>query len=190
MCAVVWACCINSFLCVTSPVATDILVVESWSPDYAMQGAVDEFRKGGYKLVITPGSMPPPTWFQPRYPTIAAFAAANLEVMGIQSNHIVSVPGERIIKNRTFASAMAVRDWLSANQPSARAINVYSVGPHARRTRLLYEKAFDGKIKVGILSHRDLSYTSSCWWASMGAVRSIFGETIAYAYVRFFFWHA
>jgi hypothetical protein len=183
-----WALSVNSFLCVNQPVAAEVLVVESWLSDDAMQGAVEEFKRGGYKLVLNPGSMPPPAWARPRYPTIAAFAAASLAALGIESNSIVPVPGEKIKKDRTFASAVAVKDWLDAHQPSVRAINIYSMSAHARRTRLLYRRALGDQIKVGIFSYPDRSYNPERWWANMEGTREVVGEWLAYVYARICFW--
>jgi hypothetical protein len=184
----VWAFSVNSFLCTSHPLAAEVLVVESWLPDDVMQGAVAEYKRGEYKVVLSPGSMPPPTWARRRYPTIAAFAAANLAVLGIDSNSIVSIPGEKILRDRTYASAVAVNDWLKVNLPSVRAINVYSMGAHARRTRLLYQKVFGDKVEVGIFSHRDRSYNPKWWWANLEGTREVVGEWLAYLYARFLFW--
>src|SRR5207248_6770179 len=43
------------FLAVTERVPADTLVVEGWIPPFAIRAAVDEFRSGSYKQVITTG---------------------------------------------------------------------------------------------------------------------------------------
>ena len=50
--------CIHSlhpFLALSARIDGDIMVVEGWLPDYALQKAVDDFQHGSYKLLVTTG---------------------------------------------------------------------------------------------------------------------------------------
>ncbi|WP_293367015.1 hypothetical protein [Microcoleus sp. CAWBG50] len=44
---------IHPFLAVNAPIKADILVVEGWLPDYAVESAIAEFNKGGYRKLVT-----------------------------------------------------------------------------------------------------------------------------------------
>ena len=68
-----------------------------------------------------------------------------------------------------------------------RTLNVATEGPHARRTWLLYEKAFGGDAKIGIIAMQTGAYDPQHWWRYSAGVREVLGETIAYIYARFFF---
>ena len=46
---------IHGFLAGEKPVRGEILVVEGWIPDYAIPGAISEFEKNGYELMIAVG---------------------------------------------------------------------------------------------------------------------------------------
>src|SRR5687767_14686582 len=46
---------IHSFLAVNQPVQAEILIVEGWVADYAINVTVEEFRVGRYKRVLTTG---------------------------------------------------------------------------------------------------------------------------------------
>ena len=39
------------FLAVNDPLPGDILVIEGWSSDYVIEGAVEDFRKSQYKRI-------------------------------------------------------------------------------------------------------------------------------------------
>jgi hypothetical protein len=67
-------------------------------------------------------------------------------------------------------------------------VDIVSIGPHARRSRLLYQKALGDKVKVGVIAIEDKRFDPDHWWQSSVGVRSVMGETIAYLYARFFFW--
>jgi hypothetical protein len=70
---------------------------------------------------------------------------------------------------------------------SVRGINVLTEEAHARRTRLLFQKAFGDEVKVGIISVPSPDYDSKHWWRYSEGVREVIGEGIAYIYARFLF---
>ena len=66
-------------------------------------------------------------------------------------------------------------------------IDVATVALHARRSRLLYQKAFGSQTEVGIIALDDLTYDPAHWWRYSEGVRETIGESIAYVYARLFF---
>ena len=178
---------VDSFLSVNRPVAAEVLVVESWLPDYAYRGAVEEFQRGKYKYVITTGFTLAEPWLESRYKSAAEFAAANLAAMGVQTNAIIVLPAVAETRDRTYLSALPLRPWLETRNPPLNAVNVYTLGAHARRTRLLFEKALGKTVKVGIFAHPDQYYDASRWWLSSYGFRKVIDEGIAYLYARLLF---
>jgi hypothetical protein len=85
-------------------------------------------------------------------------------------------------------AARAVRAWLESSHPAVRAVNLYSMGPHSRRSRLLYQKAFGSRVKVGLIAHPDNSYDPKRWWASSNGFHAVLSEGIAYLYARILFY--
>ena len=71
--------------------------------------------------------------------------------------------------------------------PVVRAVNLYSFGAHARRSRLLYQKALGRKIQVGVIAYPDYHYDPARWWAEGEGFRDVVGEGIAYLYARLLF---
>ena len=175
----------DSFLSVNRPVAADVLVVESWLPDYSCRGAVEEFQRGGYKYILTTGFILAEPWLESKYKSAAEFAAANLAAMGVQTNAIIVLPAQGETRDRTYLSAVPVGHWLEMRNLNA--INIYTLGTHARRTRLLFEKALGRNMKVGIFAHPDKYYDARRWWVSSYGFRKVMDETIAYLYARLLF---
>jgi len=178
---------LNSFLSVIAPVPAEVLVVESWSPDYVLQRAMSEFRRGGYRRLITSGSGLPENWKSSIYRTSAELSAATLAAMGLETNLIVAVSPPKAARDRTYTAALAVRAWLESTNMGVRAVNLYSLGPHSRRSRLLYQKALGSRVKVGVIASPDNSYDPKRWWATSNGVTDVLAEGIAYLYARILF---
>jgi uncharacterized SAM-binding protein YcdF (DUF218 family) len=176
----------GAFLSVTSPVPADVLVVEGWLPDYALEAAVSEFNTNKYRLLITSGGPLPKGDYLSEYKTYAGVAAATIRKMGLESEAVVAVPAPWTRKSRTYASAIAVKNWAASNA-QIKAINVVTMSLHARRTRLAFEKVFGDSVTVGIISVPNPDYDATHWWRSGEGVREVLGEGIAYIYARFFF---
>jgi len=66
-------------------------------------------------------------------------------------------------------------------------INVLTEGAHARRTRLLYQKAFGRNVTVGIIAVSNPDYDPKQWWRYSDGVREDIGESTPYIYAKFFF---
>ena len=56
------------------------------------------------------------------------------------------VPSHVNGRERTYSSAIALRDWFREHKTLVSSINVLTEGAHALRTRLLYQKAFDQNV--------------------------------------------
>jgi hypothetical protein len=176
------------FLAVDHAVRADILVVEGWLPDYALEKAREEFRKRNYRIIITTGGPIEVGFYISKHKSYAALTAATLKRLGFNEESIAVVPTPRVTKDRTYASALALKNWLLESGLSSKAFNIYSFGPHARRSRLLFKKAFGNRIEIGVLKTDSHEYDPQYWWKTSSGVRSVVYEFIAYCYARFFFY--
>ncbi len=179
---------IHPFLAVTEPVTGGLLVVEGWAPDYALKSAIEEFRAHHYeKLYVTGG---PLQWGAPlsEYKTYAQGGAAILVKMGLSSNEVQAVPAPGVQQDRTYAAAVALRQFLRQHGIAAAKVHVLTEGLHARRSRLLFQKALGKKVQVGVTSIPVPDYDPRHWWRSSAGVRGVIGETLAYLYARLFFY--
>jgi DUF218 domain len=175
------------FLAVNAPVTAQVLVVEGWVNDYALEAAVQEFHRGGYsKMYVTGGPLERGEPLS-EYKTYAALGAAVAIHFGVPPTLVQAVPAPNVRRDRTYASALALRDWLELHGQMPDGLNLVTLGPHARRSRLLYEKAFGDACRIGVISIEDEGYDPHRWWAYSQGVRTVVSETVAYLYTRFFF---
>ncbi|MEG4021530.1 YdcF family protein [Microcoleus sp. S13C4] len=181
---------IHPFLAVNAPIKADILVVEGWLPDYAIESAIAEFKKGEYSQLITTGIPLSKGYYLAEYKNYAELTAATFIVLGFDKNKLVAVPAANVLKHRTAASAIALRDWFSTSGLKVNSINLYSFGPHARRSWLVFKEVLNPEIKVGIIAAETEDYNPQEWWKSSEGFRTVIGEIIAYIYARFVDWKA
>lgn len=178
---------VHGFLAVEAPLPGGILVVDGWSSDYRFEGAVAEFRRNHYEMVcITGGPIEVGSPFR-KEKTYAEFGKALLAEMGLPANVLHAVIAQKSKKDRTYASGMALRNWLLQRGMSGVRVNIVGNGAHSRRTLLLFEKALKGVATTGITSIDEDSYDPARWWATSEGFRVTTGELIAYIYARFFF---
>jgi len=182
----------HPFLATSDPRGGELLVVEGWLPDDALAIALREFRMGGYRLLVTMGGPVPLGYHYSGEKTYAALAATTLGLLGMDAARLVVVPAASATRDRTYMAAVALKAWLDSssamtgNEP-VRTITVCSLGPHARRTRLLYERALGRSVAIGIIPLPDARYDAAAWWRTSDGVRIVTGEFIAYLYARFLF---
>ncbi len=179
---------IHPFFAVNSPVKADTLVVEGWLPDYAIESAIAEFKQGKYRQLITTGLPLSKGYYLAEYKNYAELTAATCIALGFDRDRLIAVPAENVIKYRTAASAIALRDWLATSSLKVDAINLYSFGAHARRSWLIFKEVLHPEIKVGVIAAETQDYNPQEWWKSSEGFRTVTGEIIAYLYVRFVSW--
>ncbi len=175
---------VYSFLAINDPVANGALVVEGWLPDYALQEAITEFKKGHHSRVFVTGGPLDSGAPLSEYKTFAELGAATLVRLGLDTNAVQAVPAPKVRLDRTYTSAVALKNWLVVNGIEETNFNIISLGPHSRRSRLLFAKALGGDYKVGIIAIENQDYDAKRWWTSSAGVRTMTDEIIAYAYTR------
>jgi hypothetical protein len=180
---------IHSFLAVTHRVNASVLVVEGWIQQYALRAGADEFNKGPYNRIFTTGGpVNGSGGYVNDYQTSASVAEEALKGLGIPSTVIQMVPSHVIGRDRTYSSAITLRDWFRDHDMTIDRINILTAECHARRTQFLYQKAFGRNVKVGIIAAANPDYDPRYWWRYSDGVREVIGESIAYIYARLFFY--
>jgi uncharacterized SAM-binding protein YcdF (DUF218 family) len=66
-------------------------------------------------------------------------------------------------------------------------INIVTEDLHARRTRLLFQKAFGKDVQVGIIAVPNVDYPANHWWHYSEGVMDVVNELAAYLYARLLF---
>jgi hypothetical protein len=191
---------IYPFLAPTQSVQGKGLVVDQMLPNYALKKVRDRFQNGNYQLLVTSGGELPamPAVICKliktcrdghlfRYKTWAQLAAHTLTAQGVPVEKIIAASPPRVQKDRTYAAALEVEKQLTEKGLFPASIDVVSLGPHSRRTWMMYQRIFSPGIQVGIYSIKPHKYNPERWWSSSAGVRATIGETIAYLYARFIF---
>jgi hypothetical protein len=178
---------IHPFLAITERENTPYLVIEGWIPNYALQEGIAEFKSKPYQMIFTVGSDPLTGKYIEPGDSIAIEAAARLKWMGMDPDMVQAVPANIKYRNRTFQSAVALRKWIEEKHLPVTSFNLVTLGPHARRSRMLFEKAFEGQATVGIISVENREYDPKRWWKYSEGVKEVIGEGIGYFYARFIF---
>jgi uncharacterized SAM-binding protein YcdF (DUF218 family) len=177
------------FLAETHRVNTNLLVVEGWIHDYAIREAVEEFRRGSYHQILTTGGpVEGSGGYVNDYQTEASVGAELLIKQGMPRESVKMVPSRVMDRDRTYGSAVALRNWFRGHNLAACNLNVLTEDVHARRSRLLFQRAFGNEAKVGIIAIPNPDYDSRHWWRYSAAVKDISSETIGYLYAKLFFY--
>jgi DUF218 domain len=175
---------VHPFLAVTQRLPCEVLVVDGWTPTYTVKQAVAEFRQGGFQraLVVRGVYDSPDPYLSGRH---GGDYIANLLVEeGVPREAVQTVFSPVARRDRTYHTALAARDWLSTAGVGLTGITIATPGPHARRSRLLYRRAFGPTIKVGVISLDDRAYDADHWWRSSEGVKEVVSEGAAYLFVR------
>jgi uncharacterized protein (DUF1684 family) len=183
----VWLGTVSGWLSLNEPVPAKTLVVEGWIEDYALKNAIDFYRKNHYKHLIVTG-LPITQWSNyATFENTAEGAAAVMKGYGFYDTIYRAVIPRTVTINRTYNTALATRLLFKKHPEFGKTFNIYSVGVHARRSHLLFERAFGKQYRIGILSDTDKTFDPSHWWRTSKGFRNVSNEFVAYVYVWAFF---
>ncbi len=175
------------FLAITNRTHSESLVVEGWISNYGLNRTVAVFKNGGYqKVFVLGGPALDESGFQNQQ-TYADRAAAQLNRLGITRDRVQAIPCRTQRMDRTYNAALTLKEWFQDHKIPVSRVDVVTLGPHARRSRLVFQKAFGDEVKVGVISIQDPNYDPLHWWRSSEGVRAVTGEGIAYLYARLLF---
>ena len=179
---------VHSFLATTHRVDANFLVVEGWVHDYVIQAAAREFATGSYQRVFATGG---PNTGSGGYTwdadTSASVGAGQLRAAGVPPASVQMVPSHVIGRDRTYYSAISLRDWFRERNMDVGSFNIVAESTHSRRTWLLFQEAFGDKVKVGVIAVQNPDYDPKRWWRSSDGFRDVVSEAIAYFYAKLFF---
>ena len=177
---------LQPFLAYTHPIdEAELLIVEGWIGDDGIIGAMAEFERKPYQLLITTGSNLSHGQYLSQYKDFAHLTEATLITLGFNPQKIKALPTPLTKRNRTLTAALEVKRWLVQNL-NFKTVNVYSQDVHSRRSWLLYSQVLEPEIQVGVIAHPPLDYDSQTWWTSSEGFKEVVTEVLAYIYAKFF----
>ena len=177
-----------SYLAANDPITTrdgrgaSTLIVEGWLDEDGLDAAIAVIGRGRYERVIASGG-PIDGWREGRsWPTYAERAADYLRRHGVASIPVVAVAAPESAQDRTFLSAVVVREWLRRQGGRIDAVDLFSGGVHARRSRLVFRMAFGSEVDVGVFAAAPRRYTLERWWTTSDGVKAVLDEAISLAW--------
>jgi len=175
------------FLAPQAPPHKGVMVVEGWMHDFALDEAITMYKLGDYDKIVCTGVPIETGNYLVQFKSFSEMTAARLRKLGIPENEIVVTTAELQKKDRTYLSAVALREAIMAYNIEGTDFHLVTTGPHGRRSRLLFQKALGDKYNIGITCLEDTGYESKHWYAYSMGVRKVIGESIAYLYAKFIF---
>jgi hypothetical protein len=176
---------VHDRLAISDPVHANVLVVESWMwESAAMQEAAEEFKRGSYGVVVAVGLFPRNQESGPMVENCAMLAAEQLRKLGVDQHAIKVLVVPNIDRHRTYASALAVKRWLADTKTDAVGINVFTLGVHARKSLVLFKRAFGESVPVGVISGTEDRYDPRRWWFSARGIATVLRKTVGYLYAK------
>jgi len=166
------------------------LVVEGWMAPGDLRQAAAVARAGRYERVLTTGAPTPSLSDAGGWESVAARAAAFLSAQGLDRAAVIAVPAPLTPQDRTYVSAVAVRDWAQRTGTRLDAIDLVSTGAHTRRSWLIYRMAFGPGVRVGAIAVTPSEYDAEHWWTSSQGVKTTLGEILSLAWTQCCFWPA
>ena len=179
---------IHSFLAVTKPIPAQLLVVEGWLHGRpALSDALEEFKKGNYELIVVVGKPYKGDIIQYAGVTTADIVSQELIKKGLEQQYLVVIPVPSVKRHRTLTRGLAVKKWIAESGREITAINVFTIGVHARKSQLLFQKALGPNIDVGIIAGKEVLYDRNYWWLSPDGIRIVSRNVIGYIYALLMF---
>jgi hypothetical protein len=185
---------LHSFLAVDAPIGNGILVVEAWIPREALASVPQIFESGRYLRVVTVGG-PVGADAAETYADVAADELARaglapemvtiLRVASGEPSHSQSpLPDAGLqVSGRTYASGLAVRQWLEESGTSVDCVDVVTIGVHARKSRVLFQHALAG-YRVGVVAVQEVDYDPRFWVLSARGIWIVGRNLCGYIYAK------
>ncbi len=178
---------IYPFLAAHESLPGGFLIVEGWAPDYVFDAVTNEFARQRYEKILITGNPLDKGVPLMEYKTAAELGAATLAKMGVDTNCFQAVPAPFVPQDRTYTSALTLKKFLAAQGKLPARLNLVTLGAHARRSRLLFERAFGTNAVIGVIAFPCRDFDEEHWWRSSPGVRTVMSELLAYGYARFIF---
>ena len=175
-----WLCSSGeSFFSLTRRLPAEALVADGWIGRDGVRAAAEEFKLGGYHYIVVTGDV---TDEQRDQSDDAVSAEQELIWLGIPKDRIIIAPSSHVARQRTFASVAAAWQALETRDVHPKVLNVFTLGPHARRSRLIYAKVFGPATQVGVVAFVPPKYGVEPWWLSTKRTACLFKESVGYPF--------
>jgi uncharacterized SAM-binding protein YcdF (DUF218 family) len=174
---------IHPYLAPTAPVHSGTMIIEGWISNSFLSQAAAAFRAGRYQKLLVLQATDDEGERQIGTTAACADRTEILASYGVPKPLIGTLLYPATERDRTYHAAIAARDWLTHHSIED-SVDVVTIGPHARRSRMMFKKVFGKSFQVGIIALNDPTYDPKHWWRTSEGVRDVLGEVIAYIYAE------
>jgi uncharacterized protein len=184
-----WMLLLNTypFLAKQKPGHAKILVVEGWIPDHGLRNAIDYYYDNNYEIMVVTG-VPITQWtFSSPFANMAEASVESMKRLFFRDTIYTATIPNTVLRDRTYGTAVALKMELEKWNFSQRDFDLYTMGAHARRSHLMYEKVFNDGRQIGLITDTDPSFDASSWYKTSRGFRIVFSELISYFYSAVFF---
>lgn len=175
-----------SFLAMSVTPVSKTLVVEGWVPESGLKNAIAFYKENHYENMIITG-VPITQWtYSSAFSNMADASAGSMKHMFFSDTIYRAIIPTTVQRDRTYSTAIAMKQMLPKWGINADKFDIYTMGPHARRSYLMFSKAFPDS-KIGLITDTDPTLDSKKWYATSAGFRLVFSEWVSYFYSYFFF---
>lgn len=178
---------VYNFLFLNKAISTKTMVLEGWVPTYALQKVIKDYKYGEYENLIVTGIPITQYEYASEFNYTSQATIQALKHFGFTDTIYEADITTNIYKDRTYTTALVATKIFKQHPEWKKSFNIYSMGVHSRRSRLLFKKAFPDDYEIGIIAQSDRTFIGEKWWTSSIGFRNISNETLAYFYNLFFF---
>jgi len=171
----------ESLLARNHRVPAAVLVVEGWIGREGVHAAVTEFEHGSYQYIVSTGGLTSGRW-DDQQASYAEMAAREMIHLGVPKQRIIVATADHTESHRTFESAVAVWRALRISNTRPERVNIFTLGPHARRSAMVFAKVLGSETSVGVIGWLPPDYKAEPWWRSSERSRELLEETVGYLY--------
>lgn len=173
----------ENFLATTHRVPADTLVVEAWLREDGALAAAPEFSNPEmhYRFLVAAGGLTGERWHKRRWNEVEV-VREQLEQMKFPSSAFIAANTPDVEIQRTYETAVAARRALESHGIKPTGINVLTRGPHARRSRLVFQKAFGPDVPVGVIAWKPPGFAEQRWWQSSERALDFLKESLGWVY--------
>ena len=182
----IWMVSIHDFLAVNQPEKTHIWIIEGYVADSVLDSVKMMTGFNDSLVFICAGLPVDKNFLCPGFSDYATYNAGVLIAKGMDSTQVFAAPTELIHSDRTYTTALTVKKKLKSLGYTSGKFNIVCTGTHARRSLLLYRKAFKSEWEAGVVSFPD-QFDQGAWWRSSEGARAVLYEMFAYLYCAIFF---
>jgi hypothetical protein len=168
------------FLTVSEPVGAKYLVIDGWLDKEELDQGLAYFEGRDFSQLVVVGG-PITNEFHGIDESYAERAAGYLLEQGLPQERIAIVNVPYSAQDRTFLSAVMVRELFQQQGIQITRLDLFTSGVHTRRSRELYRRAFGENVDIGIIASSSSEFDPEHWWRTSSS-----GKVVAVEFAGWF----